>query len=493
MTADRSMISIKSLSAFLLLAALMLFADLGPVRADDTHTPLEPIPCPGERAKGEAAACFILHVPADWTDLSNRSMELPVMRYAPLGDKATKPPLLVLAGGPGQSVIRLERTLANNLKTFRQDRELILMDQRGTGPLADHLLCADALRNDQQVLIPALADCIGKAEADGFPQSDYSTAFAVQDYRALRYALKIDQWAILASSYGARVAQGLIAVDEKGIDRIVFNGPLFKGTAFFDWQPKSKVESALDLCNEQDACRAAFPNLYWDFERIPFEIRKVKQTKEESLPAGLLVNLYRKRLQALLARHRLDEVPADITATLDSLLTAQAEDTIWVPPSPLPQKMRGIGLMMHFAILCAEEIDRLSDQEPRDLAQPYRVMFYRAACKAIRDQSQNGVALDDTWSKARKSAKPILIFHGVLDTIVNPDATKKALALYQNASLIFVANAGHDIVSNIACAREVMAHFLDGAAPHALDNLCADQEAVRFKRELSSDMTTRRD
>lgn len=481
MKADRIKIVFKHLSAFLLLGACLLWGLQSPVQAEDSHTPLEPIDCPGERIEGEHAACFILHVPADWNDISNRTMELPVMRFAPLGAAATKPPLLVLAGGPGQSAIFLEKQLSSNLKAFRQDRELILMDQRGTGPLADQLRCEDALRDEQQILIPELAACVKQAERDGHLRSDYSTAFAVQDYRALRYALKIDKWAILATSYGARVAQGLIDKDEKGIDRILFNGPLFVGTVFLDWNPYSRVEAALDLCNEQDGCRTNFPNLYWDMERIPFAIHNVKLPQDDPLPASIHANLYRKRLQSLLARHRVGEVPSDIEKTLASLDEAQEKDAVWAPPSPLPQNMKGIGLMVHFSILCAEEIDRLADQAPQDLAQPLRVLFYRAACKELDAVSDHGISLAKNWDKAKPTKKPILIFNGALDTIVNPDAVEKTEALYANASRFTVPYAGHDILSRVPCAREMMAQFLDGAKPDAVKDLCATRPPIAFE------------
>ena len=480
MKADRIARMLKSLSAFLVLVGLFFGVSIGATQAEDSHTPLQPIDCPGERTEGEYAACFLLHVPADWNDISNRTMELPVMRYAPLGDKATKPPLLVLVGGPGQSAILLERQLGNNLKAFRQDRELILMDQRGTGPLAEELRCAEALNEDQQILIPELGKCVQQAEEQGWIRSDYSTSFAVQDYRALRYALKIDKWAIFASSYGARVAQGLIDVDEKGIDRIVFNGPLFLGTSFFDWDPYSRVEAALELCNDLEACRESYPNLYWDIQRIPFEINKVKLPDDDPLPAGIYANLYRKRLQSLLARHRVKDVPADIIKTLNSLDASLTEDTIWTPPSPLPQKMKGIGLMMHFSILCAEEIDRLSDQRPQDLKQPLRMMFYRLACAEIDKVSDHPIKLSKGWHKAKTSQKPMLIFNGALDTIVNPDAAANTQKLYRNAALFTVPYAGHDILSRIACAREMMADFLDGSKPGQITNLCASRPSPVF-------------
>ena len=448
--------------------------------ADDTHTPLEPIDCPGTRGEGEYAVCFILHVPSDWGDISNRSMELPVMRFAPLGEKATKPPLLLLAGGPGQSAIRLEKHIAKNLKQFRQDRELILMDQRGTGPFADAVRCSEAIGEKDQISADEIAHCIKQAEDQGLFLSDYRTDFAVQDYRALRYALKIEKWAIIANSYGARVAQGLIDVDDKGIERVIFNGPLFIGTRFFDWNPGDKVEKVVEICNELDACREMFPNLYWDYQRLPFAMRGVK-LDADALPAVIQPMLYRNRLQALLARHRLIDVPDDIEKTSRSLQQALENDAIWTPPSPMPQSMRGIGLLMHFAIICAEDIKPFEDRLLSDLDQPLQVAFYRSVCERIEEETDQIVKLKDGWDQAKTSQKPILIINGEFDTIVDPSAAEATLPLYPNAKLVTVPYLGHDQVSQVPCSRQIAFDFLQGASVTDLDVSCIETIHPNFR------------
>ncbi len=448
-------------------------------RAEDSHTPLQPVDCPGTLAKSEQAACFILHVPADWGDLSHRSRELPVMRFAPLGKEATKSPLLVLGGGPGQSVIKLAGPIAENLKPFRQNRELILMDQRGTGPLSGQVQCEDAVGDDEQISIDRVAECVKAAEADAYFLSDYSTDFAVQDYRALRYSLKIDKWAIFASSYGGRVAQGLVREDEKGIDRILFNGPLFVATRFFDWNPFELVQQAIELCNEQEDCRSTYPDLYWDFQRLPFDIRKAKMPKD-SFPADLQAYLYRNRLQAMLASHKLRAVPADITKTALSVQQALEQDIDWIAPSPLPQSMKGIGLLMHFAIICAEDIAPLADKSLSELDQPLQMAFYRNVCDRISKETSHTVKLKKGWQKASKTKKPVLMLNGQYDTIVNPQSAFETLKLYANGALITVPFAGHDVVSQISCARDIATKFLDGTAATKLDNTCVGDGNVAF-------------
>lgn len=470
------------LPVFLLaaLASLALLAIMPDARAEDSHVPLEPIDCPAGAVEGEDVVCFLFHVPSDWNDISNRPMELPVMRFAPLGAGASKPPLLILAGGPGQSTITLQKKIVKNLAYLRQQREIILMDQRGTGPLAENMQCPEALGEGEAIEVDALVACVKAADAAGVRLSDYRTAFAVEDYRALRYALKIDKWAIIASSYGARVAQGLVRRDNEGIDRILFNGPLFLATRLFDWQPNEKTDELIDACNEDEACRDAYPDLYWDYQRLPFAMRKMKLPEDEAYPAEAQPYFYQSRLNALLARSKAQLVPADIAATVMSVDKALADDAIWTPPDPLPQSMKRISLLMHFAVACAEEIAPLADQSELDLQQPLTMRFYRKACDRIRQVTSHTVKLAQGWDKASKTARPTLILNGEYDTIVYPDAVAESLPFFTDASWVTLPFAGHDVLSVNPCARKLAGAFLEGSEPEKLDTACAQHAELSF-------------
>ncbi|SNY91900.1 Pimeloyl-ACP methyl ester carboxylesterase [Cohaesibacter sp. ES.047] len=476
------------LLVFTFLAAA--FCGLQVAQAEDSHTPLQPIDCPSESAEAtkdvaesandEAVRCFLLHVPSDWNDISNRPMALPVMRFAPLDGEATEPPLLVLVGGPGQSAIQLEKRVVENLKPFRAHRELILMDQRGTGPLAGTIHCSEAVSDANAIDDEDLVACVKRAKDEGQLLSDYRTRFAAEDYHALRNALRIDKWAVLAHSYGARVAQDLMRIDEKGIDRVIFNGPLFLNTRLLDWDPFDLVEVALELCNQDDACREAYPNVYWDLQSLPFEMRKAKVAEDEQ-PAEAQGILYNARLEVLLSWHRIQQLPADIESTKKSLEAALAEDKLWTPPQSLAPSMKQIGLGMHFAILCAEDIKPLADQPPSEIAQPSKTLFYQQACDKIEREVGDVVVLKDGWETVKTTSKPVLILNGAFDTIVEPSTMENGLKVYPNSVWFQVPYAGHDVVSRIECARKVAQEFLAGTAPADLVNHCENRPMPAFK------------
>lgn len=468
--------------AFLCLALMVLLLVLPgwQAHADDSHTPMEPIPCPGVEVDDGGVSCFIAHMPADWSNISGRDMELPVMRFAPLEGEASLPPLLVLMGGPGQSAIYMQEPIAKNLRPFRKNRELILMDQRGTGPFADEIACDDARGKHEAIEIEKLVECARQATESGYRFADYDSFSTARDYRALRYALKIDKWAILATSYGARVAQHLIEIDEKGIDRILFNAPLFNQILFFDWDPLPLVETVVEACDGDEACREAYPGLYWDFTALPYLMQKVK-VGEDDLPPALQSYLYMRRLRSLLHRHRAGELPKDIAQVHQTVREAVAHDRIWTPPDPLPQSMRQVGLFMHFAILCEEEMPRMAKQGLHDLKQPLQIVFYRQVCEDLHKAMKARPQLPKHWDQGRKSKLPVLILNGSLDTLVEPESPGQVLPLYPNGRWLQMPHAGHDVFSNNACAKQIGAAFLEGSAASGLDITCLEEIKLIFK------------
>lgn len=450
--------------------------------ADDSHTPLEPLDCPGEMPAGEAAICFIFHLPADWSDLSGRSVEVPVMRFAPTGDldeaaKANKPPLLVILGGPGQSAIYLRHVMLQRLAPLRKDRELILMDQRGTGPLNLELACEDALDDGNKVDIEKVLKCAKSAKTEGIHLSDYTTGATARDYRALRYALKIDKWDVIATSYGARVAQKLLVLDEKGTNRLVLNSPHFLHSLLIDWDPFPLVEKVMEQCNEDEVCRNSYPSLYWDFQALRFDIGKVelsekalslikegKEAAEELGPdgkedyiKGLVYLLYRQRLQSLLARHRSGEVPHDIWKTMISLQKALQTEKAWSPPEPLTSNSKKISQLLHYTIFCQEDGARMQAKGWDAITQPLYAHFYKAICTKL-----DGPKLKAGWDKIKKSKTPILILSGDLDTVVDPNSAQGVLEFYTKAIWVRFPSSGHDVPSQNLCARQIMWDFLNG-------------------------------
>ena len=80
-----------------------------------------------------AARCGQLVVPENPDDPSGRSIALAVAVVPAVSARARPDPLFLLAGGPGQGARDGYVPILGALAGVRRDRDLVLVDQRGTG------------------------------------------------------------------------------------------------------------------------------------------------------------------------------------------------------------------------------------------------------------------------------------------------------------------------------------------------------------------------
>ena len=136
---------------------------------------------------------------------------VPAMARQKLAD-----PVFLLAGGPGQSAIQLAPSVLPLLSRLNNRRDLVFVDQRGTGRSAP-LECEAAKReplsdaSDPERQVRSLARCreaLAKLPyvggADGLRH--FTTTIAMADLDAVRRALGAERINLIGASYGTRAA-----------------------------------------------------------------------------------------------------------------------------------------------------------------------------------------------------------------------------------------------------------------------------------------------
>ena len=179
------------------------------VRADPA--PLQLARC-RLHTQGLAAAfgeCGKLTVPENPAAPDGRTVELFVARVGALSATPKPDPLLLIAGGPGQSTVDFYLQLRGAFEQARRDRDIVLVDQRGTGRSAAGFTCKtpDDLALDTagpDALKRVIDDCQAALTHD---PKYYTTSVAVQDLDRVRAALGVERWNLYGVSYGTRVAE----------------------------------------------------------------------------------------------------------------------------------------------------------------------------------------------------------------------------------------------------------------------------------------------
>lgn len=387
-------------------------------------------------------------------------------------------PVFFLAGGPGQSAIDLAGTAAHWLARFSNRRDIVLVDQRGTGRSAP-LRCegdeasGQDLRDslDPAALARSLARCRQALQA--LPHGDlrrYTTTLAMQDLDAVRRALGAERIDLVGVSYGTRAALEYLRQFPRAVRRVVLDGVAPPDMALPEAMAvdaQAAFDALLAWCEADAGCRARHPGLRAQWQRLlaalPQEVRVPHPVsgREQTLritPEGLagLVRgpLYVPALAAALPP-AIEEAAAGRWTPLVGLATALAGG-------------RGSALAqgMHFSVICAEDVPPAAPASGSGIA-----ALYREVCA---DWPRGAVPAD--FHRLRPSPVPLLLLSGAIDPATPPrHGERAAAALGAKARHWVVPNAGHGLLG-LDCLREQVFRFVDAddeAEALALDGRCA--------------------
>jgi pimeloyl-ACP methyl ester carboxylesterase len=161
--------------------------------------------------------CARLEVPLDRSGRVPGEVSLLIERHR--ARRARRPPLFVLAGGPGESATASDALDLALLDGALRRRDLVVFDQRGTGR-SGALRCRQLERSGLAGLGDAVAEC---ARRLGPRSALYSTRDSVEDIDAVRQALDARRIALFGISYGAKVATAYALRHPHRVERLALD------------------------------------------------------------------------------------------------------------------------------------------------------------------------------------------------------------------------------------------------------------------------------
>ena len=422
------------------------------------------------------AQCGVLRRPLDPASPGGTQIDLHVVVIPALARQKLPDPILFFAGGPGQSAIGLAGTIEHLTSRLGARRDLVLIDQRGTGhsaplqcdvPTAEESL-ARAL--DRSRALAALAAC--RVSLQKLPWGDlrfYTTTIAMADADAVRAALGVDQVDLIGISYGTRAALEYLRVYPTHVRRMVIDGvapPDMVLPDSDDVDADAALAALFRDCAAEKACAQAHPALEQTWQGllasmpkavdfvgpVTGEPRHVTLTRD-ALRGLVRPGLYSPTLGALLP-YAIEQAAAGRYASLVALATGQVD----------------VSEGEHFSVICAEDAPRMGPAGGAGGDQGARAM-YRAACA---NWPRGDVPA--AFYTIPRSPAPVLLLSGGLDPVTPPrHAERVAQALGPNARSVVVANSGHNVAA-IACMRDAVFHFINAATDaeaQAVDMGCA--------------------
>ena len=446
-------------------------------------------PC---RLKGleHEARCGVVQRPLDPAQPQGPQIDVHFAVLPALARHKKEDPVFFFAGGPGQSAIALAGTLARPLARLSNRRDVVLIDQRGTGRSAP-LQCPEPspLQPLREMADPAaqaqrLREC--RAALQKLPHGDlrhYTTTVAMADVEAVRQVLGAPQVNLVGGSYGTRAALEYLRQFPQAVRRVVIDGvapPDMVLPASFSTDAQAALDALFAACQAEPACAKAHPQLRerWAalLKSLPREVSVAHpvtgRDERLTLTRELVTGLVRPPLYAPLIASALplaiEEAAQGRFTALLGLTSAMAGGR----GNPLR-----LAEGMHFSVICAEDFPRLqagasADRPGTDFANDFADM-YRRVC----DGWPQG-AVPPAFYQVPPSAAPVLVLSGGADPVTPPrHGQRVAQALGPQARHVVVPNAGHGLMLQ-GCLRDVVFRFIDApdaAAALQVDGGCAEK------------------
>lgn len=471
------------------LAAAALGALLaGSAGARDGSPRLVLEPCRLEHPLGAgsvAARCGILEVPENPDEPDGRRIGLAVAVIPAISTRAEPDPLFLLAGGPGQGARETFVPYLPALAGVRRSRDLVLVDQRGTGE-SNRLACDMPEETLSEASLPPeklgelTKECLGALPGD--PRY-YTTSVAVRDLEAVRAALGYERVNLYGGSYGTRVAQHYARRYPARTRSVVLDSSVPPGLALgpgMALDAEAALRAGFARCAGEDACRDRFGDLDSAFDALrarladgPVTVRLTDpvsgETSEVEFTDGHL---------SLAVRLLSYSAP---TAGLLPLLIHEAHSRGNFAPLAAQAEMVGdmlgesIAYGMHNAVVCTEDLPFVDagaiDREA--LRQSYLGEQMLEGLEAMCAVWPRGV-LDADLREPLASDVPALLLSGSLDPVTPPAYGTAAAAGFRDHLHVIFEGQGH-LQLGLPCAQRLLRRFLEAGTASGLDAACAQE------------------
>lgn len=473
----------KKLSQRLTLPLLASFA----LSAQANNTELNLEPCFVDGVKSEAL-CGVLEVAENRTQAlsENNKVPLNIVVLPKFKEESKELPVMFLAGGPGQAATELAGMLNRPLWEIRQQHDIILIDQRGTGK-SNGLKCPEPdvdglVINDETLDIKQdVADCLEQFSNRHLPS--YNTYQAVEDFEAVRQALGHEQVHIIGGSYGTRAGFAYLKNHPESIKTATLdsNAPMDMIVGFFGQTSQAAFELLLGDCQSHEHCHKAFPELKKDY-------------------LSLLAKLEHKPISAPMFHPKTGEAfdllltKAKVTETLRSLLynlasrqlvpyavhTAANGDyrTLAALMAQAGDQPGGLYTGLTMNIICNEDMPRANAEDfERDAANYFNGELGYSHFTDVCQYWPKWQAPAD-FAEPVKTDVPVLLFSGKYDPVTPPKYAEMALPHLANGKHVVIEKGSH--VPSITMCANAIESFIKAADSKEVDFSCAEQTVAEM-------------
>lgn len=428
-----------------------------------------------------SSRCALFTTPENPDAPDGRQLDLQVMVVPAVRPLPEPDPFVILVGGPGQAATVDALQALPAFERIRRDRDILLVDQRGTGRLSpfdcDFGTEEDSLQESSELLLERqsrlLQQCLDSIDAD--PRY-YTTDLAVRDLDAIRAWLGYSALNLWGVSYGTRVALMYLKYFPETARTVVIDGVAPPGILPLEAARDGKLalRKVFDLCREESRCNAAFPQLAQHYEELRMRYAEPVQVDLRDPTDGTLesIELRTEYVEGLLFQMLYSrEATRLIPLFIEQLHAGNLQPLTWVNDTTA-----GINIPMHYSVICSEDVPRIPADELAAAAGDENVLVYAMlvlprieGCKLWPARS-----LPEEFFAPVSSARPVLIFSGTQDPVTPRRWGERVAETLPNSLHVVVDGVGHGTFM-YGCVADMVAAFVASADLGTLAPECAGE------------------
>jgi pimeloyl-ACP methyl ester carboxylesterase len=442
-------------------------------------------PCEPPRGITGSAKCGTFEVFENRATRKGRKININILVLPATGERREPDAFFYFAGGPGSGATEDAPGVARQYANVREHRDLVFVDQRGTGQ-SSPLDCQFYDAKDPQSYFGYFfpLDDVRKCRQELETKADltlYTTTIAADDLDEVRAALGYEKINLLGGSYGTRAAMVYLRQHPKHVRTVMLQGVSPTNQYLpkdYAEQTERALQGVLSECVADEACNKAFPNIKSETKAVLDRLLKGPVDVEFQVPGlqtPIKVSLSRN-LAAEAVRYMLYN---PVAATRIPVILHLAAEGNFAPLAQAAFNYRrglvGTGSNgMYLTVTCAEDLPWIKRKVDERFAQntflgEYRLVQQREAC-ALWPRA----TIPSDYGKPVVSDVPVLIFTGQWDPVTPPENGDFVARTLPNSLHIVVPQGAHGLggLEGGDCLARLAGEFVDRGTTKGLDTSC---------------------
>ena len=438
--------------------------------------------------------CGTLTVPEDRQNPLEKNVELQVVVIKSTNPDKKPDPVMYLEGGPGGSALATLELWAIPPSPFLADRDIVIMDQRGTGYSSPRFNCnyeLTTIGEDRVTLnageylaeqVNAVKECFSRLDA-AHGLENFSTIDAAADIEDLRKQLGYPQLNVFGVSYGTRLALQYMNDYPASVRSAVLDSNYPFEPHLVDQGPANAwraLKAVFDSCASIPSCDSKYPDLQGaltqvieqlDAEPITFLTQKLNNDVVEYQFTGQ--DYVDQLFSYLYDSGAASAIPEAITVSKSDpeagLMILQNAVGLSINATDDVERRPSFSNGLFYLLDCTEEVpfdDKATmDALSADIPEPMRTKF-------VTDRATI-FDICSAWNlPSRELAKtsveiPSLVLAGTFDPITPPAWSQLTASRLPNSTYVEVEGSGHGVFFSGDCARDLVVAFVNDPASAA--------------------------